>query len=203
MPETQGLIRPDPSVVMPSTHVARQRKLPDVRNAITHKGTVGEHEIYITAGTYDDGTLGEVFIIISKQGSTISGLLDGFAILFSVALQYGVPLEVIVEKLCHTRFEPSGFTKNPRIPIAKSIYDYIVRWLASKFCSPDVQQAFGVIRNDATEPETSVTVQHAPTSSPTIRHGGDGISCRVCGGITVRNGSCHVCPNCGSTTGCS
>ena len=202
MSETQALIRPDPSVITPTPHVAHQRKLPDVRNAITHKGTVGDHKIYITAGMYDDGTLGEVFIIISKQGSTVSGLLDGFAILFSIALQYGVPLEVIVEKLCHTRFEPSGFTKNPRIPVAKSIYDYIVRWLASKFCTPDAQRTFGVI--DTAALETSATVSHAHTSPTTARHGSeDGVSCRECGGITVRNGSCHVCPNCGSTSGCS
>ena len=110
-----------------------RRKLPDERRAITHKFSIAGHEGYITVGMYEDGKPGEIFLVMAKEGSTISGLMDAFATSISMALQYGVPLEALVEKFSHVRFEPSGFTKNPEIPYAKSITDYIFRWLASKF----------------------------------------------------------------------
>ena len=114
-----------------------RRKLPDTRRSITHKFSIAGHEGYITVGMYEDGKPGEIFLVMAKEGSTISGLMDAFATSISMSLQYGVPLETLVEKFSHVRFEPSGFTKNPEIPYAKSITDYIFRWLASKFLSAE------------------------------------------------------------------
>ena len=121
-----------------------RRKLPDERHSITHKFSIAGHEGYITVGMYEDGKPGEIFLVMAKEGSTISGLMDAFATSISMALQYGVPLEALVEKFSHVRFEPSGFTKNSEIPYAKSITDYIFRWLASKFLSAEHQEAVGV-----------------------------------------------------------
>ena len=131
------------AVAFPEARPAR-RKLPDERRSITHKFSIAGHEGYITVGMYEDGKPGEIFLVMAKEGSTISGLMDAFATSISIALQYGVPLEALVEKFSHVRFEPSGFTKNPEIPFAKSITDYIFRWLASKFLSPEAAQAMGV-----------------------------------------------------------
>jgi ribonucleoside-diphosphate reductase alpha chain len=117
-----------------------RRRLPDERRSITHKFDIAGHEGYIIAGMYEDGQPGEIFITMSKEGSTISGLMDSFATAISIALQYGVPLRGLVDKFSHMRFEPSGFTKNPDIPMAKSIMDYIFRWLASKFLDGDAQR---------------------------------------------------------------
>jgi ribonucleoside-diphosphate reductase alpha chain len=126
-----------------------RRKLPDERPAITHKFDIAGHEGYIMVGMYDDGQPGEIFITMSKEGSTISGLMDSFATSISMALQYGVPLRVLVDKFSHMRFEPSGFTKNPNVPFAKSIMDYIFRWLATKFLDKDAQVEVGVVEREA------------------------------------------------------
>jgi ribonucleoside-diphosphate reductase alpha chain len=131
---------------------AVRRKLSDERRAITHKFSINEHEGYITVGLYDDGQPGEIFLVMAKEGSTISGLMDSFATSISIALQYGVPLQTLVDKFSHTRFEPSGFTKNPEIPIAKSITDYIFRWLASKFLSREGKEAAGVVLREPPPP---------------------------------------------------
>jgi ribonucleoside-diphosphate reductase alpha chain len=122
-----------------------RRKLSDERKSITHKFDIAGHEGYLTVGMYEDGTPGEIFVSMSKQGSTISGLMDSFATAISYALQYGVPLQFLVDKFAHMRFEPSGFTKNPQIPYAKSIVDYLFRWLASKFLDEQARQEVGVI----------------------------------------------------------
>ncbi|HVG22664.1 MAG TPA: vitamin B12-dependent ribonucleotide reductase [Thermoanaerobaculia bacterium] len=144
------------------TPAAVRRKLPDERESITHKFSIGGHEGYITVGKYEDGTAGEIFITMAKEGSTISGLMDSFATMTSLALQHGVPLQLLVDKFTHTRFEPSGFTKNPEIPMAKSIMDYIFKWLATKFLARDAQEHAGVIlREDATP--------HSSSSTPTPR----------------------------------
>jgi ribonucleoside-diphosphate reductase alpha chain len=127
---------------------AVRRKLPDERESITHKFSIGGHEGYITVGKYEDGTAGEIFITMAKEGSTISGLMDSFATMTSLSLQHGVPLQLLVDKFTHTRFEPSGFTKNPEIPMAKSVMDYIFKWLASKFLSRESQEHAGVILRD-------------------------------------------------------
>ncbi len=193
---------------------AVRRKLPDERRAITHKFDIQGHEGYITVGIYDDGRPGEIFLVMSKEGSTISGLMDAFATSISLALQYGVPLEVLVKKFAHTRFEPSGFTKNPEIPIAKSITDYIFRWLASKFLSGTQQEVIGIVRRDPpVEVEASAApVDAAPTKPASIEISQtkitfqgqeDSPSCSDCGSIMVRNGTCYKCLNCGSTSGCS
>jgi ribonucleoside-diphosphate reductase alpha chain len=183
-----------------------RRKLPDERRAITHKFSIAGHEGYITVGMYEDKKPGEIFLVMAKEGSTISGLMDAFATSISMAMQYGVPLEALVEKFSHVRFEPSGFTKNPEIPYAKSITDYIFRWLASKFLSAEHQEAVGVVATDA-----SPKGDTAPTSQPkqhggmpsTFRSQADAPSCHYCGSIMTRNGSCYRCANCGSTSGCS
>ena len=122
----------------------KRRKLPDERHSITHKFDIAGHEGYITVGLFDDGTPGEIFLTMAKEGSTISGFADAFAQAISYALQYGVPLQVLVDKFSHARFEPSGMTKNPEVRFAKSIVDYIFRWLATKFLSPEAQFHVGV-----------------------------------------------------------
>ncbi len=182
-----------------------RRKLPDERRAITHKFSIAGHEGYITVGMYEDGKPGEIFLVMAKEGSTISGLMDAFATSISMALQYGVPLEALVEKFSHVRFEPSGFSKNPEIPYAKSITDYIFRWLASKFLSAEHQEAAGVVSI-----ETSARADTAPLAQPRAHGSGpsyksqaDAPSCHYCGSIMTRNGSCYRCANCGSTSGCS
>src|ERR1700704_1718351 len=192
---------------------AMRHKLPDERRAITHKFDIQGHEGYITVGIYEDGTPGEIFLVMSKEGSTISGLMDAFATSISLALQYGVPLEVLVKKFAHTRFEPSGFTKNPEIPIAKSITDYIFRWLASKFLSGTQQEAIGIVRR---EPIVEIEAPAAPAAAPIkpatvdsspikISFVGqeDAPACSDCGSIMIRNGTCYKCLNCGGTSGCS
>jgi ribonucleoside-diphosphate reductase alpha chain len=194
-----------------------RRKLPDERHAITHKFSIAGHEGYITVGMYEDGKPGEIFLVMAKEGSTISGLMDAFATSISMALQYGVPLEALVEKFSHVRFEPSGFTKNSEIPYAKSITDYIFRWLASKFLSVEHQEAVGVQTTGRSlkphsGPVMAVAADHEVESSgaaagtpvvAAMRAQSDAPPCHYCGSIMIRNGSCYRCANCGSTSGCS
>ena len=142
---------------------AVRRKLPDERESITHKFSIGGHEGYITVGKYEDGSAGEIFITMAKEGSTISGLMDSFATMTSLSLQHGVPLQLLVDKFTHTRFEPSGFTKNPEIPMAKSIMDYIFKWLAIKFLSRDAQEHAGVILRD-----DAATASYDAPSTPKV-----------------------------------
>jgi ribonucleoside-diphosphate reductase alpha chain len=145
-------------------------KLADERQAVTHKFSVAEHEGYITVGLYENGQPGEIFLTMAKQGSTISGLVDAFATVVSIALQYGVPLATLVDKLSHTRFEPAGLTKNPEIPFAKSITDYISRWLASRFLSRDEKMAAGVILRDEDGPAPEADASSAP-AAPSAANG--------------------------------
>jgi len=186
-----------------------QRKLPVERNALTHKFSIAGHEGYITVGMYKDGSPGEIFINMSKEGSTVSGLMDAFARAISYALQYGVPLEVLVDKFTHTRFEPSGFTGNSAIPYAKSITDYIFRWLALKFLPPEKRMEVGLQPGKPNEAEIAsmagadVRPATTPASTPYVPYGDDAPPCSVCGSIMVRNGSCYKCLNCGTTSGCS
>ncbi|MCI0479151.1 vitamin B12-dependent ribonucleotide reductase [Candidatus Uhrbacteria bacterium] len=130
--------------VTETVYAPRRRRLPDERKALTHKFQIGPHEGYITVGLYDDGAPGEVFITMNKEGSTLSGLMDAFSTSVSVGLQYGVPLKILVNKFSHVRFEPSGFTANPNIRVAKSIIDYIFRWMGMKFLSSDERKALGI-----------------------------------------------------------
>ena len=191
-----------------------RRRLPDERKSITHKFDIAGHEGYITVGMYEDGQPGEIFITMSKEGSTISGLMDSFATAISMALQYGVPLTVLVGKFSHTRFEPSGFTKNPDIPMAKSIMDYIFRWLAGKFLDRQAQMEVGLVQRAEPEPASKKVAQITPqtprggapvstVSRPVGLYQQDAPSCSDCGAIMIRCGACYKCMNCGSVSGCS
>jgi ribonucleoside-diphosphate reductase alpha chain len=175
-----------------------RRKLPDERRALTHKFSIGGHEGYLTVGLYDDGSPGELFVTMAKEGSTISGLMDSFATAVSYALQYGVPLKFFVDKFSHVRFEPSGWTGNQDVPYAKSIMDYIFRWMAVKFIGTEA------VENEAGEAAlmrpTEPDIQQALPFGNVVS---DAPSCAECGGLMTRNGSCYKCENCGSTSGCS
>ncbi|HKW88202.1 MAG TPA: vitamin B12-dependent ribonucleotide reductase [Candidatus Acidoferrales bacterium] len=189
---------------------AGRRKLPSERKSITHKFSIGGHEGYLTVGMYDDGAPGEIFIKMAKEGSTLSGIMDGFALAVSISLQYGVPLRALVDKFVNARFEPSGFTGNKEIPYAKSIVDYIGRWLGGKFISPDY-----MVRNGDTAEEMSAAKSPAMASVATAKADDpeavrrpkaaidDAPSCSECGMLMTPNGSCYKCENCGSTSGCS
>jgi ribonucleoside-diphosphate reductase alpha chain len=198
-------------------------KLADERKAITHKFAVGQHEGYLTVGLYENGQPGEIFITMAKEGSTVSGLMDSFATAVSLALQYGVPLKVLCDKFSHTRFEPSGWTPNPEIRYAKSVMDYIFRWLAFKFLPRDaqpredsrVQSLHGTEAEKATGLASDFTrataeapaIGFAPSPNQAglagVNQSDDAPSCADCGAIMVRNGACYKCLNCGSTSGCS
>jgi ribonucleoside-diphosphate reductase alpha chain len=192
-----------------------RRRLCDERRALTHKFDIAGHEGYITVGLFEDGTPGEIFLVMAKEGSTISGFADAFAQAISYALQYGVPIALLVDKFSHVRFEPSGMTKNPEVRFAKSIVDYIFRWLASKFLSPEAQFHAGVngrkleegadtARGLAAEvPSPAATAAGSPTSFSTIQNQEDAPPCSTCGAIMIRSGACYKCVNCGSTSGCA
>jgi ribonucleoside-diphosphate reductase alpha chain len=198
-----------------------RRKLPDERQAITHKFDIQGHEGYITVGLFQDGQPGEIFLVMAKEGSTISGFADAFAQAISYALQYGVPLQALVDKFSHVRFEPSGMTRNPEIRFAKSIVDYIFRWLATKFMSPEAQFHAGVNGRDpdldhparpghpglsATASPPAADVPRAAASAvafSTIQNQEDAPPCSTCGSIMIRSGACYKCMNCGTTSGCA
>jgi ribonucleoside-diphosphate reductase alpha chain len=196
-----------------------RRRLPDERHSITHKFDIAGHEGYITVGLYEDGQPGELFLVMAKEGSTISGFADAFAQAISYALQYGVPLQDLVDKFSHVRFEPSGMTKNPDVRFAKSIVDYIFRWMAAKFLSPEAQFRAGVNNRDehVTTPEqlpldvaaaagaspTAVIASKATASFAAMQNQEDAPPCSTCGSIMVRSGSCYKCSNCGTTSGCA
>jgi ribonucleoside-diphosphate reductase alpha chain len=201
---------------------AVRHKLQEERASITHKFNIGGHEGYITVGLYPDGEPGELFITMAKEGSTVSGLMDSFALATSIALQHGVPLKLLCEKFAHTRFEPSGWTSNPDIGFAKSIMDYIFRWLQLRFLTGQQQFLFENLRvkppvassqlpdgdmngsrpatNDQRPGKGSV---HAADALAGIIDLGDAPTCSFCGSIMTRNGSCYRCGSCGSTSGCS
>jgi ribonucleoside-diphosphate reductase alpha chain len=191
-----------------------RRRLPDERQSITHKFSIAGHEGYITVGMFEDGMPGEVFITMSKEGSTISGMMDSFATSISIALQYGVPLKVLVDKFSHARFEPSGFTNNPEIPIAKSISDYIFRWLGLKFLPKEDSPSTGTeapigaesarqsrIRQQDSSQRISSAVER--NEKVVFQTQADAPPCHECGSIMIRSGSCYKCLQCGATSGCS
>src|SRR5262249_4948788 len=207
-----------------------RRRLPDERPAITHKFSIAGHEGYLTVGMYEDGTPGEIFLVMAKEGSTISGLMDAFATLTSLALQYGVPLKALIDKFSHMRFEPAGFTNNKEIPIAKSVMDYIFRWLASKFLDQEDRARVGVVEAGVTVSAQGAALPEDSTAQPLLpglvtngaakrgtlyataptaeerfpfRLQEDAPSCAECGALMIRNGACYKCLNCGATSGCS
>jgi len=209
---------------------AVRHKLQEERASITHKFNIGGHEGYITVGLYPNGDPGELFITMAKEGSTVSGLMDSFALATSIALQHGVPLKLLCEKFAHTRFEPSGWTSNPDIGFAKSIMDYIFRWLQLRFLTGQQQMLFESFRPKLSDPRQefdpgkgelagegsgsmSAGVKpmippgrgsiHAADALASIVDLGDAPTCSFCGSIMTRNGSCYRCGSCGSTSGCS
>ncbi len=211
----------------------KRKRMPRERQSITHKFSIGGHEGYITAGMYEDGSIGEIFLTdIGKEGSTLRGMMNSFATAISIALQYGVPLETLVQKFCYMRFDPEGITTNPEIPFAKSMPDYIMRWLASRFLDADVQEELGIltpeVRARKAAQEAAQSVIASDTAGPSAEgNGGGGTSapaasftdtppvvparlqgldlgpaCSQCGGMMQRTGSCYTCSSCGNNTGC-
>jgi ribonucleoside-diphosphate reductase alpha chain len=210
----------------------RRRKLADERVAYTHKFSIAGHEGYLTTGLYDDGQPGEIFLKMAKEGSTVSGLMDTIATMTSIALQYGVPLKALVDKFSHTRFEPSGFTNNKKIPIAKSVMDYVFRYLGDRYLAieetgesvdestglapialptanrPGVVastpvQAAGAVAGGSGSATTDASQSQSTRLASSFVNQADAPSCMDCGSIMIRNGACYKCPNCGSTSGCS
>jgi ribonucleoside-diphosphate reductase alpha chain len=195
-----------------------RHKLPDEREAMTHKFSIAGHEGYLTVGLYENGQPGEIFLRMAKEGSTVSGLMDTIATMTSIALQYGVPLKTLVDKFSHTRFEPAGFTNNREIPIAKSVMDYVFRYLGHRFLKgqPEVEDeqergedvaglvppAGGRGAESDARPSLRVAVAGGSGAAP-IPYDADAPSCSDCGSIMLRNGTCYKCSNCGSTSGCS
>ena len=199
-----------------------RRKMSDTRNSITHKFSIEGHDGYITVGLYDDGTPGEIFLSMAKQGSTVSGLMEAFGRAVSYALQYGVPLQDLVRNFSHMRFEPTGRTENRDIPVAQSIIDYVFRWLASRYMSAEEAYEVGVMtpqikaalaagqyplpigapdagRGDPATGGPVPALYHAPRANGHA----DAPACANCGWIMIRSGTCYRCENCGSTSGCS
>jgi ribonucleoside-diphosphate reductase alpha chain len=202
----------------------QRRRLPDTRDSLTHKFSIEGHEGYITVGKFDDGTPGELFVTMAKEGSTLSGMMDAFATSISLLFQYGVPLTHLVEKFGYMRFEPSGWTGNPEIGMAKSIVDYVFRWLGHRFLTAEEKSYMGLTRTSeivadpaAEQQRLEHVVSIAPppitenftiaSASPVrgmrLNSTPDAPPCPRCGWLTVRNGTCHKCENCGETTGCS
>jgi ribonucleoside-diphosphate reductase alpha chain len=198
----------------------QRRRLPDDRVEVGRKFKVGEYEGYIHVGLFEDGTPGDIFVDIAKEGTTLAGLMNSFMISVSLGLQYGVPLEVYVSKFSHMRFEPSGMTNDADIRIAKSIVDYIFRWMGKKFLSTDQQEEAGILTAEvkqrlaaayteagdhASAAETmGVTVTApAPGQTALFNQWEDAQECARCGGRMVRTGSCYTCRDCGTNTGCS
>ena len=207
----------------PGVRAPARERLPDERKAITHHFQVGGHDGYVTVGLYPDGRPGEVFFRVTKEGSTVNGLMDSLGISMSMALQHGVPLKDLVRKLAHLRFEPAGATNNPKVRFAKSIPDYVARWLALEFMTEEDRRAIGL--EAPVEPGGNGHGSAAPAAKPApvasvvkfetkpldsfgegASTGGvsdDAPSCHICGGIMVRSGTCYACTMCGATSGCS
>ncbi|TML24080.1 MAG: vitamin B12-dependent ribonucleotide reductase [Actinobacteria bacterium] len=197
--------------------VPQRRRLPEDRTEVGRKFRVGEYEGYIHVGLFEDGTPGDIFVDIAKEGTTLAGLMNSFMISVSLGLQYGVPLDVYVSKFSHMRFEPSGVTNDVDIRVAKSIVDYIFRWMGKKFLSADQQEEAGILTpevkqrlaaayNEAGE-HAAAAIGIDPTPAPgqtaLFNQWEDAVECAKCGGRMVRTGSCYTCRDCGTNTGCS
>ena len=210
-----------PAVVLPvgATGVVphpQRRRLPDDRTEVGRKFKVGEYEGYIHVGLFEDGTPGDIFVDIAKEGTTLAGLMNSFMISVSLGLQYGVPLEVYVSKFSHMRFEPSGLTNDADIRVAKSIVDYIFRWMGKKFLTSDQQEEAGILTaevkarlaaaysDDPSAGAAAAAVESAPPGQTALfNQWEDAVECARCGGRMVRTGSCYTCRDCGTNTGCS
>jgi ribonucleoside-diphosphate reductase alpha chain len=198
--------------------VPQRRRVPEDRMEVGRKFKVGEYEGYIHVGLFDDGTPGDIFVDIAKEGTTLAGLMNSFMISVSLGLQYGVPLDVYVSKFSHMRFEPSGMTNDADIRVAKSIVDYIFRWMGKKFLSAEQQEEAGILTPEvkarlaaayteagdhASAAETMGVTVAAPGQTALFNQWEDAQECARCGGRMVRTGSCYTCRDCGTNTGCS
>jgi ribonucleoside-diphosphate reductase alpha chain len=203
------------SVALPPVHVHERKRLPLDRTEVGRKFQVGDHEGYIHVGLYDDGSPGDIFVDIAKDGTTMAGLMNSLCLAVSMGLQYGVPPEVYVSKLSHMRFEPSGMTNDADIRSAKSIVDYIFRWFGKRFLTPEQQEEAGILspevkarmaeRYAAGEAAATAEPADAPPPGQTALFNSweDAVECARCGGRMVRTGSCYTCRDCGTNTGCS
>lgn len=180
---------------------ANRHRLTDERAAITHHFSIGGHEGYLTVGLYPNGQPGEIFIRMAKEGSTIAGLMECFGTVVSVSLQHGVPLKVLCDKLSHTRFEPSGWTGNEKLGYAKSIMDYLFRWMELRFLSGAQLSLFAIVTGNGSPPDQAQNMEEQ--TSADLYQAADAPPCRTCGALMVPNGSCFKCVNCGATSGCS
>jgi ribonucleoside-diphosphate reductase alpha chain len=177
-----------------------RRRLPQERRAVVHHFSVGGQEGYLTVGLYEEGQPGEMFLRMSKEGSTVSGLMDAFATAISLCLQYGVPLKILCDKFSHTRFEPSGWSGNPHIGYAKSLTDYIFRWLELRFLKKEQKSLFGEV---VVPPQSPQMIENDAPGVTSLVHLGDAPTCANCGSLMLRSGSCYTCGTCGNTSGCS
>ena len=206
------------AVIAPGVAAPRRRRLPEDRVEVGRKFRVGDYEGYIHVGLFEDGTPGDIFVDIAKEGTTLAGLMNSFMISVSLGLQYGVPLEVYVSKFSHMRFEPSGLTNDEDIRVAKSIVDYIFRWMGKKFLTTDQQEEAGILSpevkarmaaayaNGGTTPGVNVAEpaeQATPGQTALFNQWDDAVECARCGGRMIRTGSCYTCRDCGTNTGCS
>jgi ribonucleoside-diphosphate reductase alpha chain len=195
----------------------RRRRLPEDRTEVGRKFRVGDYEGYIHVGLFEDGTPGDIFVDIAKEGTTLAGLMNSFMISVSLGLQYGVPLEVYVSKFSHMRFEPAGLTNDEDIRVAKSIVDYIFRWMGKRFLTTDQQEEAGILSPEVkarmaaayaaggTAPAVNEAAAEVATPGQTalFNQWDDAVECARCGGRMVRTGSCYTCRDCGTNTGCS
>jgi ribonucleoside-diphosphate reductase alpha chain len=207
----------DAATAAPPLPATRRRRLPEDRVEVGRKFRVGDYEGYIHVGLYEDGTPGDIFVDIAKEGTTLAGLMNSIMISVSLGMQYGVPLEVYVSKFAHMRFEPSGMTNDPDIRAAKSIVDYIFRWMGKKFLTVDQQEEIGILsaevrarlaegyRNGGDAPQSiKAPAEMAPPGQTALFNAfEDAQECAKCGGRMVRTGSCYTCRDCGTNTGCS
>jgi ribonucleoside-diphosphate reductase alpha chain len=205
-----------PTVSAPPVPLTQRRRLPEERTEVGRKFRVGDHEGYIHVGLYDDGTPGDIFVDIAKEGTALAGLMNCFMIAVSIGLQYGVPLEVWVSKFAHMRFEPSGMTNDADIRIAKSIPDYVFRWMGKKFLDVEQQEEVGILSpevrarlaasyagGEEKPAEAGASEAAPPGQTALFNNWEDAVECAKCGGRMVRTGSCYTCRDCGTNTGCS
>jgi ribonucleoside-diphosphate reductase alpha chain len=199
----------------PPVPLRERKRLPEDRTEVGRKFRVGDYEGYIHVGLYEDGTPGDIFVDIAKEGTTLAGLMNSFMISVSLGLQYGVPLEVYVSKFAHMRFEPSGMTNDVDIRVAKSIVDYVFRWMGKKFLTVDQQEEIGILSPEvrakmasayaAADAQSAAEPVEAPPPGQTALFNSweDAVECARCGGRMIRTGSCYTCRDCGTNTGCS
>jgi ribonucleoside-diphosphate reductase alpha chain len=199
----------------PPVPIRERKRLPEDRREVGRKFPVGEYEGYIHVGLYEDGSPGDIFVDIAKDGTTLAGIMRSLMISVSLGLQYGVPLEVYVSKFAHMRFEPSGLTNDADIRVAKSLVDYIFRWMGKTFLTPEQQEEAGILSAevkarlaaryaDGDDAAAAVPAESPPPGQTALFNSfEDAVECAKCGGRMIRTGSCYTCRDCGTNTGCS